>query len=512
MRRSEFLKLGTLGALGLAMGGSGAAFAAEAVAPVGEDDIPPVAREFRGVWVATVENIDWPSSRTLSTEAQQAELRGIFDLARALGFNAIVFQVRPSCDAFYASELEPWSEYLTGRMGESPNPYYDPLEFAVTEAHRRGLELHAWFNPFRALHRSRSGTPALTHISQTRPDLAKNYGRYFWLDPGEREARAHSLRVILDVVARYDIDAVHFDDYFYPYKERYGSGLEIPFPDDGSWKKYLAARGPLQRDDWRRANIDGFVAAVAEAVKRVKPHVKFGISPFGIWQPGMPSGIRGMNAYAELYADSRKWLNDGLVDYLAPQLYWPINRPQQSYVKLLEWWLLQNRRGRHVWPGSAAYRVADGSPSAVTSGEIANQIAVARRLNRNGGNIHFSFRAFRRNRGGLADLMREDVYAQPALIPASPWIDAAVPPAPSLALAHDERTGRRIARWSPSELTPPFQWVASVKRGDVWETSVLPGETRAVELSPRVAAMAVWAVSRSGVEGRRAAMRTPMAG
>ncbi len=467
-------------------------------------DIPRLPREFRGVWVATVENIDFPSVRSLSPEQQQAELTAIFDLAQALGFNAVIFQVRPMCDALYASPYEPWSEYLCGVMGQAPEPFYDPLAFAVEAAHARGLELHAWFNPFRALHRARQGRIDRQHVAHRRPDLAKPYGRYHWLDPGEPEARAHSLRVILDVVERYDIDAVHFDDYFYPYKERLVSGYVIPFPDDASWVRYGQGRGWRTRDDWRRHNINVFLEEVAAGVRRLKPHVKFGISPFGIWQPDHPPGIQGLNSYMELCSDSRRWLSEGLVDYLAPQLYWPIERERQSYLRLLEWWLSQNRRSRHVWPGSAAFKVADGTPRAVPAVEIAAQVRLARCLNRQGGNIHFSFRVFRGNRGGLSDLLRREVYLVPALVPASPWLNATVPDAPELAVCAEPATGCTVVVWDVADPANIACWCIAIQTGEAWELQVQPATQRQVRLPAAARVVAVWAVSRTGIEGRRA--------
>ncbi len=212
---------------------------------------PKPMREFRGVWVATVNNIDWPSKRGLSTAEQKAELLAILDRAAQLKLNAIIFQVRPACDAMYASKIEPWSEYLTGTMGKAPEPFYDPLEFAIEEAHKRGLELHAWFNPFRALHPSAKSPIATNHVSKTKSDLVRRYGKHLWLDPGERDVQDYTLSVVLDVMKRYDVDGIHFDDYFYPYKEKNGGGAEMDFPDDASWKKY-GARSGLSRDDWRR--------------------------------------------------------------------------------------------------------------------------------------------------------------------------------------------------------------------------------------------------------------------
>src|SRR6185436_17717396 len=238
---------------------------------------PAVPREFRGAWVATVGNIDWPSKPGLTTDQQKSELLAILNRAAELRLNAIILQVRPGCDALYASSFEPWSEYLTGTMGQPPKPYYDPLAFAVEEAHKRGLELHAWFNPFRARHLSARSPIAANHISKTRPDLVRQYGKLLWLDPGEPAVQDHSIKVITDVLRRYDVDGVHLDDYFYPYRIRDGEGEHLPFNDAVSWKRYQASGGKLEREDWRRQNIDRFVERLYAAVKTEKPFVKFGI-------------------------------------------------------------------------------------------------------------------------------------------------------------------------------------------------------------------------------------------
>src|SRR5436190_6178160 len=238
---------------------------------------PKPMREFRAAWIATVGNIAWPSRRDSSTAEQKAELLALFDRAVQLRLNAIIFQVRPACDALYASTIEPWSEYLTGTMGKAPKPFYDPLAFAVEEAHKRGLELHAWFNPYRARN-SLAGSIAPNHVSKTHPQLVRHYGALLWLDPGEKEVQDYSLAVIMDVVRRYDIDGVHFDDYFYPYPEKDRAGNYLELPDYVSWKRY-GVGGGLSRDDWRRENINSFIRMVYEFIKAAKPWVKFGISP-----------------------------------------------------------------------------------------------------------------------------------------------------------------------------------------------------------------------------------------
>jgi len=403
--------------------------------------IPPVTREFRGAWLATVANIDWPSKPGLSTERQQAELVAILDKAVLLRLNAIVMQVRPACDALYASKLEPWSEYLTGVQGQAPSPYYDPLTFAVAEAHKRGLELHAWFNPYRAKHPTCKSPLCATHISKTQSAIVCTYGEHLWLDPGEKATQEHSLAVVMDVLKRYDIDGVHLDDYFYPYHES-KSGKEIPFPDTESYKKYLHIGGKLDREDWRRENVNVFVQRLYKAVKAEKPWVKFGVSPFGIWRPHYPQQIKGFDAYVQIYCDSRKWLTNGWLDYVVPQLYWPIARTAQSYPVLLKWWVEQNKMGRHVWAGNYTSMVAEGGKSkGFPPEEIVNEIKATRRQSGASGNVHFSMKTLERNTDGLSDQLIRGVYALPTLIPASPWLGKTPPAKPKIKIENDPMTG-----------------------------------------------------------------------
>jgi len=418
-----------------------------AVSTTNQDAPPPLAREFRAAWVATVANIDWPSSRTLTPDQQRTEMLAILDKAREINLNAIVLQVRPACDAIYPSKLEPWSEFLTGQSGKLPvgaPADYDPLRDWIAEAHARGLELHAWFNPFRARHFESRRPDAPMHISNIHPELVKAYDQYLWLDPGEPEAQTHSLMVIADVVNRYDIDGVHFDDYFYPYPKD-----KQAFPDDANYLRYRAAAGPgaMSKADWRRSKVNTFVKSVYEQVKKSKPWVKVGISPFGIWRPGNPAVVKGFDQYDGLYADARLWLREGWVDYLAPQLYWKIEAPQQPYQRLLQWWLDQNDQRRHVWPGNYTSRIladkppgapsqspaADGKPApeSWTAAELLNQIDITRKeASVSPGNIHFSMIALKQNRRGIADALRTGPYALPAMVPASPWLAADAPPPP----------------------------------------------------------------------------------
>ena len=452
-------------------------------------------REFRAVWIASVDNIDFPTQKALSVERQKAELLEDLELARSLKLNAVVFQVRPQCDALYPSEIEPWSEFLTGEMGRAQQ--FDPLEFLVAEAHRRGILVHAWFNPYRALHPA-AKTVSENHISKRHPDLVRQYGKYLWLDPSDPEVLRYSLSVIKDVLRRYDIDGVHFDDYFYPYPEKDADGAKIEFPDDANWRKYQSRGGRLSRDGWRRKNVNDFIESVGREIKRIKPEILYGVSPFGIWRPALEKGITGFNAYAELYADSRKWLRDGTVDYLAPQLYWETARKGQSFPVLLDWWESQDVRRRHVWPGVAAYRI--GSNENFSAAEIAAQIKLTRRSPLTLGVIQFSLKSLRNDLGGIQKTLREGVYAEDALIPRSPWIRTArlLPPKVKI------RRGERFvgAEWEERGRKKAFWFVVYVEDAGGWHYSVLPAAEKSISLPTErnVRKVMVTSVDRLGNE------------
>ena len=437
---------------------------------------PPAPREFRGAWVATVANIDWPSKPGLSTTEQQVEMLAILDTAQRLHLNAIVLQVRPACDALYDSKLEPWSEYLSGRMGEPPAPYYDPLKFAIDEAHRRGIELHAWFNPYRAHQAESHAAICEDHISVKHPELVRTYGKSLWLDPSEKGVQDHSVRVILDVVKRYDIDGVHLDDYFYPYKENGPDGKPMDFPDDVSWQKYQHGGGTLSRDDWRRDNVNRFIERLYKAIKHEKSWVKFGISPFGIWRPGNPASVRGFDAYQQIYADSRRWLNEGWLDYWSPQLYWKQGQPGQSYSELLHWWTGENSKQRNIWPGNYTSRVADGSPTSWDAAEILKQINVTRHEAGAGGNLHFSMKALMEPRTGMADALAKSAYAEPALIPASPWLKHDRLGKPKISLRRDPTDSTVDIDWKPSGKGKAWLWLVQIKRRSSWQSVIQPGD------------------------------------
>jgi uncharacterized lipoprotein YddW (UPF0748 family) len=445
---------------------------------------PAPIREFRGEWIATVANIDWPSKPGLSAEQQKAELLTLLNRAAQLKLNAVVFQVRPACDAMYASTIEPWSEYLTGAMGKAPEPFYDPLTFAIAEAHKRGMELHAWFNPYRALHKSHEGKISANHISRTHPEWVHSYGEFLWLDPGEQAVQDYSLRVIMDVVKRYDIDGVQFDDYFYPYP----TSDNQQFPDEATWRKF-GAHGKLSREDWRRENVNTFIHRVYDSIKAVKPWVKFGISPPGIWRPGNPPQIEGGDTYNKIYADARKWLMSGWLDYSSPQLYWPIEDTKHSYSALLKWWDEQNAKGRHVWPGLAAYRMA-GWPAS----EIPNQIQIARKQSETKGYILYSATNLVANSALTWFLEHEPA----ALVPASPWLGKAALTKPNLTIS-DAPTGTRID-WNAGTNSIRW-WLLQLKTFGNWNTEILPGEmsSKVVTVSPD--AVALTAIDRAGNAG-----------
>jgi uncharacterized lipoprotein YddW (UPF0748 family) len=479
------------------------------------DEPPPEPREFRAAWVATVANIDWPSRPGLTAAAMRSEALAILDRAQALRLNALILQVRPACDALFTSTLEPWSEFLSGEQGRPPwaagEAPWDPLAFWVTEAHRRAIELHAWFNPYRARHSAARSPLAASHIAQRRPQLVQKYGEQLWMDPGQPEAAAHTLAVVADVVRRYDIDAVHIDDYFYPYPVAV-DGVDQPFPDDAAWAAYQLGGGTLVRDDWRRAQVDALVQALQRTVQGIKPWVRVGISPFGLPRPDQrPAGITGFSQFDKLYADVEKWFEQGWLDYLAPQLYWPIDRTAQAFPVLLEYWLAANRAQRHVWPGLFTSRVTRGEPLGpnVWAGqELLDQIAQQRSRAEPsdgwpvgaGGHIHFSMIALMQDRDGLAKQLLAGPYAQAALVPATPWLPDTLPTPPTL-----QASGTRVVL-RPGPGPAVRRWAVWLRREGRWRLQVLPGSETQVDAAgaDRVVASAI---NRVGQAGPRATLR-----
>lgn len=482
-------------------------------AAAGEVSVPEPVREFRGVWVATVANIDWPTSRTGTAAEQRAEIAKILDAVKGANFNAVVFQARPCCDAMYKSSLEPWSEFLTGESGKAPEGDFDPLAEWVAGAHERGLELHAWLNPFRARHFDEKKPAAATHVTRARPELVKAYDRFQWLDPGEAEAQAHSLKVLADLVSRYDVDGVHIDDYFYPYPK----GTE-PFPDEPSWAKYQEGGGKLARDDWRRENINRFVKAMYDATKATKRHVKVGISPFGIWKPGFPAVVKGMDATEKLYADARLWLREGWMDYCSPQLYWRLDAPQQPFVPLLNWWEGENVKHRAMWPGlytskllPAEMEKGSGGGSGWSAAEIVRQVeAIRAGVPGSPGAVHFSAKAIVGDAGGVRTALVQGPYAGRVLAPAMPWLGADRPGAP---LLHVERRdggeGPAVhAAWTPGA-GASAGWSVAVRSGGVWTQVAAPGSERDFTATGEIDAVAVRGVDRCGNLGEAAVWVRP---
>ncbi len=371
-------------------------------------------REFRGAWIATVTNIDWPV-KGASTSSQKQDLIRILDELKLVNVNAVMFQVRPECDALYNSSIEPWSYWLTGVQGKAPNPFYDPLEFATAEAHKRGMELHAWFNPYRVERSVGNYSTASNHISNTHPEWTFTKGTTKILDPGLPQVRSYVLSVIMDVVKRYDIDAVHFDDYFY----LDGMGSE----DAKTFQTYGA--GFTSVADWRRNNVNTLVKMINDSIKSVKPYVKWGISPRGIWRPGYPSGITGSDNYNAIYCDAMAWLRTQTIDYINPQLYWAFGGGQ-DYGKLMPWWAdSAGVHNRHMYVGHAVYRI--NSP--FNANEVPRQIRLNRTDKDCQGSVLYNTTSTLANPLGFYDSLKV-LYKYPALIPNMSWRDQVKPNAP----------------------------------------------------------------------------------
>ncbi len=445
-------------------------------------------REFRGVWVATAWNIDWPSKRGLPVEQQQSELIQILDRVRSLNFNALVLQVRPTGDALYASELEPWSGWLTGTQGKAPEPFYDPLEFAIAEAHKRNIEFHAWFNPYRAGTSSESSPKVRPHISTIHPEYVYKYGEDLWMDPGARVVEDWTYNVILDVVRRYDVDGIHLDDYFYPYPV---SGQT--FPDNKTYSAYQAGGGKLSLGDWRRDNVNQMMQRLATGIRATKRHVKFGISPFGIYRPGQPPGTQGLDQYEALFADPKKWLEEGWLDYITPQLYWRIDQPAQSYPVLLQWWTENNPKRRHIYPGNRLSSL-NGKEWQISEFEKQVEITRSRTSQLSLGNIFYSMKPFKENRLGVVDTFKTSLYAEPALAPSMQWLDAVAPGVPTGVKVKDGKL-----TWRAVTNEDIRSWTLYQQKGTTWKlVKVVPAATTTATLEPGTYALCT--VDRSANE------------
>jgi uncharacterized lipoprotein YddW (UPF0748 family) len=407
---------------------------------------PAPKREVRGAWIATFANIDWPKNRTLPVVLKRAELRAILDHHQATGINTIYFQIRSQCDAMYASSIEPWSADLTGTQGTPPletslvdptsTTIWDPLQFMIDECHRRGMELHAWMNPYRAINNFNViGTFSPNHVARQHPEWLLSQGLLRILDPGIPAAQAYVKRVVADVVSHYDIDGIHFDDYFYPYPP--AAGVPV-YNDDVTFN--ADPRGFTDRGEWRRDNINRFIAAVSDTIETLKPWVKFGVSPSGIYRnstnPALGSATSGLQHYVTLFADSRKWLQQGWIDYLTPQVYWYIGQPGANYAVVVPWWN-NNAYGRHIYIGMAGYKVNDpaqGGPNWAVPTVIPNEVRINRaNANIYGQAIYNTSSLLSTTKLGFRDSLRLNFYKYPALIPRMPWRDD-VAPEPATAL------------------------------------------------------------------------------
>lgn len=373
--------------------------------------------EFRGVWIATVDNIDWPQKDQYNVDSQKTDYIRQLDLHKQNGMNAVIVQVRAATDAFYPSPFEPWSQWLTGTQGKPPVPFYDPLEFTISEAHKRGFEYHAWCNPYRANFNISKASIAPAHITRLHPEWFLQYGNTLYFDPGNKEGQAWVVEVIKDMVSRYDIDALHMDDYFYPYRI-----AAKEFPDSASYRKY---GNGMSKDDWRRSNVDSVIYKLSRAIKKIKPWVKFGISPFGVWrnQNKDPEGSAtraGQTNYDDLYADILLWLKMKWIDYVAPQIYWEFTQPNAPFQPILEWW---NRHtyGRQCYIGLGIYR-AGSNAAWRDSTLIPRQLDSIRNQPHVQGAIFFSSKSFDKNPNGWNDSLRNTYYRIPALIPPMNWL------------------------------------------------------------------------------------------
>ncbi|GGT18915.1 glycoside hydrolase family 10 protein [Streptomyces chromofuscus] len=376
---------------------------------------PRAGTEMRAVWLATVTNRDWPSRTGMSAAQQSAELLAHLDTAARRRLNTVILQVRPTADALWPSPHEPWSQYLTGTQGRDPG--WDPLGTAVAEAHARGLELHAWFNPLRVAVHADPSRLAASHPARRHPEWVVAYGGKLYYNPGLPEVRAFVQDAMLDAVAKYPVDAVHFDDYFYPYPV-----AGQTFDDDEAYDTHGGAFA--SRADWRRDNIDRLVRDTAARIRSVRPGTRFGISPFGVWRNAATdprgSDTRALQSYDDVYADTRKWVRENWIDYICPQLYWHIGNSSADYAKLVPWWAEVARgSGTQLYVGEALYKAGDPAQPArwQDPAELSRHLAFARDFPEVGGHAFFAAREMEVDAHGAMARVVADHYQQPAMPP-----------------------------------------------------------------------------------------------
>ncbi|MEI6410311.1 MAG: family 10 glycosylhydrolase [Bacteroidota bacterium] len=410
---------------------------------------PPVA-EMRGAWVATVANIDWPSQPGLAPDQQRLQFDSILDALKAMNFNAVFVQVRPAGDAFYNSPNIPWSKYLTGQQGVAPEPLYDPMEYMIQEAHKRRMEFHAWLNPYRATFDLDTANLSPNHPLRSLPNNRKaewffRYGRRYYFNPASPLVRQYLVNVVKDIVVRYDVDGIHFDDYFYPYKEP-----NETIDDYNDFAK--APRGFTNVEDWRRDNINRLIQDVSLNIKKIKPYVRFGIGPFGVWRnkdrdPVNGSDTRaGIMCYDDLYADVLLWLKNGWIDYVAPQVYWSIGFPPADYEKLVDWWS-KHTFGRQLYIGHAAYKI--GTHNVDTNWDQPDQINKQIVLNRSNpnvqGSIFFSVKSLTSDSLGVQDSLIGNIYRTRALPPGMSYLSNVPPATPQICGVKGTPTSIKLA-------------------------------------------------------------------
>jgi len=411
-------------------------------------------REMRAVWIATVGNIDWPSKSGLSSEQQKSEFIRHLNFLQQIGINTVIVQVRPAADAFYESSYEPWSRYLSGKQGEPPFPKYDPLQFIIDECHKRNMDVHAWFNPYRALVNVNSNPNPPHHPTKKNPDWIINYDGKAYFDPGNPQAREYIINVMIEAVKKYDIDALHIDDYFYPYPVK---GLR--FNDDISYQKYGQGKNLA---DWRRQNVNTFISLLHSNIKKVKPWVKFGVSPFGIWRNAKndPEGSQtnGSSCYDELYSDVRLWMKNNWVDYMAPQLYWERGHRAADFNALLPWWMA-NKYQRHLYIGLGVYRMVNAQSGVwSSSNEILSQIKATRQQGADG-IVFYSLTSFNKIKSDLVEQLKSPQYlGYTAIPPAMPWLDKYVSSPPEVFMTYKD--GKINLKWTHENMKKhPLKYV-----------------------------------------------------
>ena len=433
-------------------------------------------QDFRGAWLTTVVNLDWPVSYDQPVEEQKADAIAMLDSLKDIGINAVLFQVRGESDAFYASAYDPWSHWLTGEQGRAPDPFYDPLSFMVREAQSRGMELHAWLNPYRVERRKGMYPLAGSNVSRREPgwilEFASRPGEYYtMLNPGMPEVRDYVTNVVVDILRRYDVDGIHFDDYFYPYS---------PVTDEDSLTFLEHHNGIEDIEDWRRYNVNELVAQVHDSIQAIAPHVTFGISPFAI-RKNTDAGTNAFEGYYRLYADGLAWLEQRTIDYINPQLYFELEHPRAPYAPLMEYWARVARENqRHMYAGLAPYRILP--PNDWTLEQALAQLRLNLDNGHVQGNIFFRTEHLIANPKGYTDVLRNELYRYPALTPSLPWKSQDRPPPVERLSASWSDDGRVILAWAKPDPSQAESYMsgqdsfAQTARYTVYRLDVSPSE------------------------------------